>query len=307
MSQVSVEVRVDYVQGTITFSSLDLLVTFLDSASSFLGVSWGWSSELTFKSPVSGMYGRISYEDLIFAQVFFPGHFCSQLQDQLFFVKFLIGSSFHVTRFDIALDDYSRRVSFDEVRRCGKNGLYALVETYKCVETGFKPIPETVPTCYFGIGDKMLRFYNAEVVHGILADRWELQLRNDWARVAVSDFLENPSRLASIVVSAVDFVEWDNVRRERSSRLDWWQSLIDDTEGEVRLSLPVYEPSLARMISWLNRQVAVSLAVLRAGLGRDAYHRYLDLLADRGESRFKDYHHAWVRDLSLGKEVDFVC
>ncbi len=197
---MSISVRPDYFQGTCYFPCDSDLKACLDLVCDLLpiGDSWtlrdkslfcGESFNYSFRSIRGKLYGGFRREAQRWKMLLqIPGSYWSQLDSSqyLSLISLLLDCGFNTTRFDIALDDYDRRVGFDSVKKSGELGHYRLVDSYKCIESTIIRGLDLIPTCYFGSSDKILRFYDAEFIHGIQADRWELQLRDNHARVAIN-------------------------------------------------------------------------------------------------------------------------
>ena len=177
---MSITCRIDYLQGTFYFSDLSELYRGINYVSRFIipfdnwyfqdyGFFSGENWEKSFLS-LSGFRGgyRLIDGGLYKGIFFISGNFLSRLDfsGQCRLVRFLKRVNVSFTRCDIALDDYSRRISFDEVKRCGDEGLYQFFSFYQLDESKLTKGSSSVPTCYFGSpkSSKRLRFYNAEVV-----------------------------------------------------------------------------------------------------------------------------------------------
>jgi DNA relaxase NicK len=209
--------------------------------------------------------------------------------------QYLESNGFRCTRLDIALDDYKRRVEFETVKAAGDSGHYRLVKSFKSIQSKICSEAGSVGTCYFGSSDKILRFYNAEFVHGIKADRWELQLRADIAQSAFDVYLSQVENLASMLVAEVDFGIFGKYYRD-FVRFDWWESLIQDAGSVYSIPRSSYEPDLSRTILWLDTAVAPTLAVLRSGLGSQ-FNVFLNQLCNGGDNRLKPYHKKWIETI----------
>ncbi len=246
-------------------------------------------------------------------------------------------------RFDAYIDDYARRVDFwDVVRHC-EAGEVNLVKTFSIFAKGDCG-KRLIPTVYFGSreSEKYLRFYNAELKHGIKADRWELELKRRHAQEAFRRFcafgdsaaditFNDPTLcakekrllgsdevnfgaeiapfLAGLVTGAVDFtaVDPDNPdeRYSRRERLPWWASLVEESlkgNDTIRLSPARTKPSLERSIQWFKKQVSCFLSCVREGWGRGYFYRWLDAQLKDGKLRFGNYHRAVVEALRCDAE-----
>jgi hypothetical protein len=223
------------------------------------------------------------------------------------------------SRFDVALDDYKRRITVEQLTEIGYKDNYRLVETFKEVASK-KRGKSGAKTLYFGSreSEKLLRFYDAEKRHGLPCDRWEVELKRRHAAEAFKEFCSLPSGvepeefkqilavfLASLVTGAVDFVDAENApedeRYDRLERLPFWQSLIDDCGGSLRLSPARSKPTLQRTLEWIKRQVVCSLAVVRKGYGHQVFYKWLDSTLSDGEKRFNSYHKSVI--LAVQNEI----
>lgn len=277
------------------------------SGSSLKGCRIGWNVDdkgisTTWLSIPGNVMSQISVRD--------SRRLCSGLQYQW---------QAKCTRFDVALDDYQRRVSPSEVLKACEDGNIALVSTYQVF--GKSIVGESViPTVYLGSreSEKFVRFYDAERKHGTLCDRWEVELKRRHAEEAFNHFVNLPfdaldegsfeeiasQFLGGLVIGAVDFVEKkEGVRYSRLDRLDWWASLCDEVGAGIRLSPARPKPSLERMLKWHNLQVAPSLACLREGWGVAHFNAWIADEVANGKKRFSPYHKALIRQLKRENEL----
>ncbi|MGB5594303.1 MAG: replication initiation factor domain-containing protein [Crocosphaera sp.] len=308
---MTISISPDYFQGTCYLEDRVSLERCLNTVCNYLPVKDSWvirnkplfCGELftnSFKSVRGKLFGGFRREVKNYKLLLqIPGSYWSQLENKkrLTLLKFLTLYGFHITRFDIALDDYSRRISFDAVKKAGELGNYRLVNSYKCVESAIIRGSSIVPTCYFGSAQKMLRFYNAEVVHGHKADRWELQLRGAHADSVVSEFLKNPQSLGKFLTGAVDFGYQTNKSWDSFSRFNWWESLRQESQGSLKIVLPTFNPCFERAEAWLYNQVAPTLAVAFHGYGTKGFNQLLEDLVLDGTKRLKPYHSKWIDEL----------
>lgn len=308
---MSMTVRPDYFQGTCYFDSDLDLIACLDLICELLPIGDSWTFlnkslfcgevfDHSFRSIRGKLFGGFRREHQQFKMILqVPGSYWSQLQSSHYlpFISFLLDCGFNPTRFDIALDDYKRRIDFDSIKKAGELGHYRLVNSYKCIESAIVRGADLIPTCYFGSSDKMLRFYDAEVVHGILADRWELQLRDNHARTVINDYLENSESLGSFVTGAVDFGSYASSSSLSFQRANWWDSLRRAANGAKKIELPSFEPCFEKSENWLYNQVSPTLAVAFHGYGIKGFSSFLFDLINEGTKRLKSYHIQWINEL----------
>ncbi|MDJ0662876.1 MAG: replication initiation factor domain-containing protein [Crocosphaera sp.] len=308
---MSVSVRFDYLQGICLVDYESEIKMILDSICDLLPIGDSWSllnrslflgesfttAFCSIRGKLYGGYRRQGTGYKILLQI--PGSYWSQLEtiNYLPLIEQLTDYGVHFTRVDIALDDYNRRIDFNSVKQVGELGHYKLVNTYKCVESSLVRGELPTPTCYFGSSDKILRFYNAEVVHGIEADRWELQLRGDHAQSVICDYLEDQNCLGEFVTGAVDFGVLSGQSWDSFKRCDWWESLRVEAGGAKKIQLPTFNPCFEKSLKWLYAQVAPTLAVAYSGYGKDGFNQLINDLVNIGNGRLKMYHHQWINEL----------
>ena len=250
-----------------------------------------------------------------------------KLMDQYRLIQGLFFTySAHGTRFDIALDDYKRRVSPKSVERAVEKGDYAYFRKWKKVVNGGKNLLP-VTTIYMGCGNRGIRkkglvFYNAEAVHGIDADRWELRYRQEYARAMFDGFAranfseihklrfdakdmdqetvklaenELARSLAQMVVGSVDFLKRSKKgsdKREknldRCKRYRWWQSLRNDVGAMKTIIVTRPKPTLEGTIKWIERQVMVSMTMLRDGWGYMSFQSWFLGQMEKARERYDD-------------------
>jgi hypothetical protein len=326
------KVAIDYlcVSGVIPTALLAQLVQYVND---FLGdhllLEFGvpgsqgktWSNSIKSPSGVRILWNELN-DDAIQVYVQIPGNPLRRLDNRdswRMCLGFLNCYGLICRRFDVALDDYLRRVTVDELIEIGEKDNFRLVDTYSLASSK-KRGDSSAKTVYFGSreSEKYLRFYDAEKVHGLPCDRWEVELKRRHANEAFKEFCSLPvgldseefnsfasQFLASLVTGSVDFVDAENAsegeRYDRLKRLPFWQSLIDDVGGSLRLSPPRSKPTLQRTLGWIKRQVVCSLAVVRKGYGHQMFYKWLDSVLGDAEKRFNSYHKSTI--LAVQNEI----
>lgn len=146
---------------------------------------------------------------------------------------------FSCTRIDIAIDDYDKTVNRKDIVKALKSKDYSGFTKSRGFDNYDKPEDGQAETIYLGSpkSDKLVRFYNAEGVHGIPADRWELELREKNAQNLLVSFVKNDPETSTEIakplidyfLSSLSFVNRTNKngKRERNvarcSVLPWWK------------------------------------------------------------------------------------
>jgi DNA relaxase NicK len=220
-----------------------------------------------------------------------------------------------ITRTDIAMDDFKKRVSFEDVQTALANKNYArfkvatATKNYGGEYQGF--------TCKFGsrAGDRMMRFYDkhAESKGEIDSYRWELELKDELAHKAILDWMKvdmesfediSPKYLAGLVVGSYDFVERGKEKNiSRMPRLEWWEKLCDAVAVEIRHSIARVKTTLELAKKWIGDQVAPTIAIIRKVLGVAKFNQWIDDERYKSEKRFNRDHYTklqqWKQELEF--------
>jgi hypothetical protein len=276
------EVRLDYITGTFIVSSLQRATDLLTAIGKRTDDEWaqtgtpitrGKQYDSSYGSVRGGLLGyRLTDSGTYDCWLSLPGAVVGglDLAEARDVLRLLDCYRFNCTRLDDALDDYSKSIDIDQLRQALYSGNYygfrKKAEINNFDDGGF--------TFYFGkrTSDKMLRFYNkeAESEGAVDCHRWELELRDDRAKVAFKMLQEDCSledmaaRMAQMVVGAVDFCYKTTIRRSRSAKLEWWQTFLDLVGVGDGIRLPAARRSLTltKSYKWIWKQVAPTLAFL---------------------------------------------
>jgi hypothetical protein len=215
---------------------------------------------------------------------------------------------FKPTRIDIALDDYWKSITCEQM----SNAIDA-----KNVAK-FNPDKANV-TRNFGAGgftlnmgsptsDRRTVFYNkaAESEGELDCHRLEARFRNDLAMSVFKDWVSiepenyealSASYLAATAVGAIDFPDRasnpDEKNVSRLPKLDWWQAFLDRVGEVVVHSRPRVVRSLERTLTWIERQVLRSLVVVREVCGRSSFNGWMA----RGMDKAKENLSSWQQHL----------
>lgn len=212
------------------------------------------------------------------------------------------------TRFDIALDDYQKRMTPEQIDQALAAGNYVGFRSYSHIKNGGK---KRGWTYYFGSrqSDKIIRYYDksAETKGAIDSYRFEVELKGYKAEQFWQLFVSLPDELSEefltqlyleVVVGSIDFRDRQaDSNISRCPRLDWWQNLIDDlkSSGGVKLAAKRKESCLQKTIAWISSQVETSLAVLRDVLGAEQFHHFVRGSLVSGRTRYTGSHRAMIR------------
>ncbi len=234
-----------------------------------------------------------------------PGEFCRKMQDQETAIKFLWENT-HPTRIDLALDDDKRRISQKALNRIANLGHYKGVNSYKFIESKACQDGEQGGTCQFGKSEKVIRYYNAEIVHNLPADRWELQARGDRACQIVSILSTNNVKdyAGAIVTGSIDFVIRGKTWRHEK-RYEFWEQLKEETMspmGEIEISPASTTRSIDKSMRWLRHQVGPLLKILYQSYGRQNYLTLMESIATDPHIKLKPQQESWINYLRRANE-----
>ncbi len=223
-----------------------------------------------------------------------PGEVCSSVEVRVIrdLSRFLYDVfNFKVTRLDVAIDDFRKRLSFDELMSATIAGNFALVRKITPIFTRSKTngIDGWTFRCGSRSSDKHCRIYEKELESKgkLRSIRFEAEFHDevahdiwsDWLSISDEDFdVLSPSFLSGITVGVVEFVDRSLSPKHimRMRRLPWWEGFVDAVGAHIRHSLPREITSLDRAMRWVERQVFGTLAILRKVLGIHRYRAWHD-------------------------------
>lgn len=217
-----------------------------------------------------------------------------------------ISSRGHVTRLDLAVDDIGAHYyTLSDLDNKLSNRLYVskFRKWKKLVEFG-NGSDITGYTIYMGsrVSSVMLRVYDKQLEQNkqlgqanqplILYPwvRWELELKDDRAQMAVNTLSQGDSINAvtvGILSNYLRIISPDASRCERCSIDPVWSAFVGDV-----LKLSLYKAPKPRTIddtkNWLDRQVASSLAAVVIADGGDS--SFIHYLLNSGAMRLSNHH-----------------
>ena len=209
--------------------------------------------------------------------------------------------NFRVTRLDLALDDYSRRLKFNDVINAVKNGNFSGAKNYYIHESGQRDKEETGVAVVLGSAssDKRLTIYDKAIESKgkINSIRLELRLRDELSDNVYRYLFERefrPLDVAACILGSVKFLNRTKQDKnlDRLPLLKWWQSFIEYLEATpFKINRPKVVRHVESTVNWLCRQVSSSLAVLSRVMG----DRLVSKLLSIGNIRYKRSN--WYRAL----------
>lgn len=214
-----------------------------------------------------------------------------------------------LTRIDMALDDYSRKLTFENLYDAERANNYSGFNV-SCRISSKKRGGDAGNTLSFGSrhSGNYLRIYDKGVESGgrIDAIRLELEVKSGKAAQVGALIYETigydeqglKQLFVDLILGSIDFIErrTDCTNLARMKRLDWWQEFIDFVAAvPLKVSLPKAERTLDKTRNWLHHQVCTSLAMLHKVYGERQYKQIMLQLLEDGRSRFTDFHEAIIR------------
>jgi Replication initiation factor len=222
-----------------------------------------------------------------------------------------------VTRIDLALDDYTRKITFEQLYEAQEKDNYSgfNISGISSSKTRGKARGNTY---YFGSRHSgyFLRIYDkaVETDGEINAIRFELEAKQGrseqigaliYNSVGYSE-QQLKKLFVDLITGSIDFIErrHDTTNLDRMKRLQWWQEFLDFVASSpLKFQLPKPERTLEKSRNWLNRQVASTLAMLHEVYGENQYSQIMRKLLQDGRSRFDSYHKAIIKQ---GQKLNLV-
>jgi DNA relaxase NicK len=229
-----------------------------------LGISYGYTSTL-----LSGA---------IRARLILPGQLLSARADwHIKRVSRRLFADFGAkcTRIDIAIDDYSRSLDFEEVEAAIKSGNIAGFQKAKFIESyGGNDAGRTI---YLGVrrAAKYGRIYDRMGVTKGAENciRYEVEYKQGLALAIFSDYIndehiDSTPLLCGIIRGAFDFTIKKGKNLDRATRLGWWDAFLSRISGEtIKVLVATKNRSIERTLAWLRRSVSKSILISKQILG----------------------------------------
>lgn len=217
-------------------------------------------------------------------------------------------SDSRITRIDMALDDYQRTITFEQLHEVQDKDNYSGFSTCG-ISASKKRGCARGNTYYFGSRNSgnFLRIYDKAVETNGEIDAIRLELESKQGRAEqVGKMIQtigyNEQQLKQLfldlITGCVNFIErrTDTTNLDRMKRLDWWQQFLDFVAAvPLKFSLPKPERTLDKTRTWMNRQVCTSLAMIREVYGERQFQQFIRQLLSDGFHRFTTYHKAVVK------------
>lgn len=210
------------------------------------------------------------------------------------------------TRIDIATDDYSKQLEFREICRALDAGEFFGFRTSRVVRgIGGK---RAGWTAYIGSrqSDCMIRIYDkfAESNGRIDCIRYEIEYKDELAQELFLLLIGAATSEESLRIykkywkGKAEFRSRENGKnQDRNPRLAWWDSFVTRVGEAAYLVRPIkVAPDVVQKADWIYRQVAKSLAIIKAALPIEKFGDFLDLVISEGERKCGEYERIMVDD-----------
>jgi hypothetical protein len=322
----SLSVKPDWIQGTFRFDTLDELHLALNFVGEYTNERWvfypgrgrfcgkQWNNSVQGINKAIALYNLPDQEDGRLGHCFlsFPATALNgiDIRDVWRMMLGLVGRwKFRTTRFDVALDDYAKRISYQMLEEAVRSRNY----------TGFRKQPKRTNsydkngniigwTFSFGnrLSDRVFRFYDkaTESDGEIDSVRMEAEFHDELAQKVVAEWIEiepesfdefSPMYLANVVVGCITFVQRTKDKNvSRMPILDWWQDILDEVGEGIRHTVKAVKTTLEQKKKWITRQVSTQLAMFSQIMGMKEFFGYLKSELKGGQKRFTDYHLAFI-------------
>jgi DNA relaxase NicK len=203
--------------------------------------------------------------------------------------RYLIRLGVRCTRFDWAIDDWSRSLPLDSIEEACAVGNYTGARTYRIIRSAGRQQQKLGRSIYFGSpqSDKQVRIYDKEVESGgeVPTIRYEVQWRDELAHHAFSQYFsqslspDNIGGLSNLALGAIGFIDRISEVAARCPLLSWWADFLELLSASpVKLSVRRIQPMVSSKWRWMERQVAGTVALLTACCGFDDTFNRLERL-----------------------------
>jgi hypothetical protein len=278
--------RVDWLQGTAKISPVkfELLFTHLTEIFSDTfapDAGYMFSGRKFDHHRVSDRHSRVAWNILENGDIDFwlmlPAKFlvgCSQVATFRHFLQILDNFSFKLTRIDLAIDDFTKSLTWQHFDLAYDSGTSHGFR--ECgLTTSKKEKKQNGFTFYMGSkrSEKLYRFYDKSIESGgeIDAYRLEAQFRDEWCRsiwsilLAANTDKEFHRAIVNCVCSPIDFyqevLQEDNTVKKVP--LQWWADFKKLVKSDgIFLSCGRVKTSIDSTMQWVEKQVETSLAMI---------------------------------------------
>lgn len=212
----------------------------------------------------------------------------------------------HMTRLDVALDDFSGLLDIDRINQAMKDGqIVSRSREYQCIESGDLKTGKGGKSIYIGSAQSETRY----AIYDKAAEqtkkgkpfegswtRLETRYQDDRADQVMSALCESTKEhlhiaITAFLVAALDFrditPEMKSWEKSRAPQLGWWKEFTDSIKG-VRLTVEKASHSIEKAAEWVSGSLAPMLAVIVANKALGWI--WLEQQIDKGKEEWKEKH-----------------
>jgi hypothetical protein len=216
------------------------------------------------------------------------------------FGRYMYAINAKCTRFDWAIDDFSRELDIDTIYAQCIDGNRHGFDSFSYYASGSRRQKRLGKTIYLGATDTdmLARIYDKNVESGgeINSIRWETQTRDAIANSFFAQYFcgrfcgENIRKISARAIGKYRFVQPVSQVLSRCPNLDWWESFVRRVGGQIKHSVKRLQPILADKISWVEKQVSDTISIICRCKGLDNTLKWLQELIEQKETENKEKH-----------------
>ena len=270
---------------------------FTKSTGMTIGVKW----DHVFRGSLGALYMYRITPNGIRYRLSIPGKVCSSVPLDMvlrfFEIIHQLNPNVVCSRVDICLDDFTKRLNFEQLSESLKSGDYSGFRTSHGIQNYDASNGWTV---YLGSrqSEHMVRIYNksAESRGRIDSVRWESEYKGEKANaifksLSIATTLQSSVKLLKgYVLGKIHFIDRTDKNLSRCEKLDWWSEFLDYLSFEpCQILLVKVVTSIESKICWIGKQVEKSLALISRAFGTDKFQNFIDASIESGTSRFKKF------------------
>ena len=219
----------------------------------------------------------------------------------------------HLTRLDVAIDDYKGHLNISTLHRKMRDKHFkstAGVRSWRYIESGDIASNKTIngQTLYIGKGDVEFRFYDkfAQLTNSLIDvpddvvfwNRYEIQLRHERAEKVLNMIADGILEIGQLVRSIMNEYLCFLVPNKKDSNKSRWKicGFWVDFLGQVtsvKLTMQPLEKTVERTKNWIEYQASISLAVLDDCFNDSG--QYFKGLIEQGRSRMTKQHEHMIK------------
>lgn len=223
------------------------------------------------------------------------------------------------SRIDIFLDIFnSSDICFDNLYEAYKLRNYA-----GCSKRGFYQSGDEIIGSTFTFGSRESDIYHRIYDKGAQMKKYDVpwwrmeqERKARQAQAIVNALIEceyNEEKIRQLLINSItghiSFVDRKGVSKEtgreknieRCKPLSWWSSFLQFISSTpVRFSLPAPQKTLDKSVSWIDKQVVTTVAMIHETFGEREFQRMMREWLKNGRSRFTESHNSIIR---LGRKL----